>query len=287
MTLPVGCVLLSQGNRPDELLRAIASVLAQQDVEVSVVVVGNGWDPVGLPAEVLTVALAENVGVPEGRNVGAAAVAGDVLLFLDDDIELVGDDLLSRVVAQFGADDSLAVVQPRAVDPGGTATARRHVPRLRAGDPERSGDVAWFWEGASFIRRSAFDAAGGWPGEFFYGHEGIELAWRFVDAGCRIRYDAGLVVHNPPADPFRGPHHRFMDARNRVWVARRNLPVPLVVAYLTVWGAATLARSVRGGGAGAALRGFREGLRSDCGPRRPIRWRTVWRLTRLGRPPIV
>lgn len=287
MTLSVGCVLLSQGDRADELSRAVASLLAQRDVTLSVVVVGNGWQPVGLPPEVTTVELDQNVGVPAGRNIGAGQVAGDILLFLDDDIELVGDDLVARVVAQFAADDALAVVQPRALDPDGSATARRHVPRLRASDAERSGDVAWFWEGASFVRRTAFDAAGHWPGAFFYGHEGIELAWRFVDAGCRIRYDADLVVHNPPAAPFRGPQHRFMDARNRVWVARRNLPLPLLVGYLAVWISATLVRSVQGGGTKAALRGFIVGMRTECGPRRPIRWRTAWRLTRLGRPPIV
>jgi GT2 family glycosyltransferase len=287
VSLSVGCVLLSQGNRPGELSRAIASVLAQHDVEVSVVVVGNGWEPTGLPAEVIPVALAENAGVPEGRNIGADAVVGDILFFLDDDIELVGDDFLARAVAEFAADDALAVIQPRAVDPAGSPTARRHVPRLRTSDPERSGDVAWFWEGASLIRRTAFNTAGGWPGSFFYGHEGIELAWRFVDQGCRIRYDGDLVVHNPTAAPFRGPQHRFMDARNRVWVARRNLPFPLVVGYLLVWVSATLARSLRSGGAAAAIRGFWNGMRTDCGPRRPIRWQTAWRLTRLGRPPIV
>ncbi|MGN6473867.1 MAG: glycosyltransferase family 2 protein [Mycobacteriales bacterium] len=287
MSLAVGCVLLSQGNRPAELGRAIASVLGQRDVDVQVVVVGNGWEPSGLAAEVGTVGLAENAGVPEGRNIGARAVTGDILFFLDDDIELVGDDLLSRAVTQFAADESLAVIQPRAVDPAGTVTARRHVPRLRAGEAGRSGDGAWVWEGASLLRRSAFEEVGAWPGSFFYGHEGIELAWRLVDAGYRIRYDADLVVHNPPADPFRGPQHRFMDARNRVWVARRNLPPPLVAGYLAVWGTATLLRSLRGGGAAAALRGFRVGWRTDCGPRRPISWRTAWRLTRLGRPPIV
>jgi hypothetical protein len=78
-----------------------------------------------------------------------------------------------------------------------------------------------------------------------------------------------------------------MDARNRVWVARRNLPLPLVVGYLTVWFTATLVRSIKGGGVAASLRGFLEGVRTDCGPRQAIRWRTAWRLTKLGRPPIV
>ena len=66
-------------------------MLDQRDVDVDVVVVGNGWSPEGLPADVRSVALAENVGIPAGRNVGAAEATGDVLLFLDDDAELVGD----------------------------------------------------------------------------------------------------------------------------------------------------------------------------------------------------
>jgi len=33
--------------------------------------------------------------------------------------------------------------------------------------------------------------------------------------------------------------------------------------------------------------GFVEGWRTDPGVRRPMRWSTVWRMTRLGRPPII
>ncbi len=283
----VGCVVLSQGNRPAELAAALASVLAQRGVAVNLVVVGNGWEPANLPAAVSSVTLADNRGVPEARNIGASSVTGDLLLFLDDDIELVGTDLLARAVAQFDADPTLAVVQPRSLDPGGAPTARRHVPRLRARDPSRSGDVAWFWEGASLIRRSAFDEIGGWPGHFFYGHEGIEVAWRLIDGGYRIRYDAGLEVHNPQAAPFRGPQHRYLNARNRVWVARRNLPLPLLAGYLLVWGIATIGRARRAAEIPSVVRGFWDGVRTPCGPRRPLRWSTAWRLTRLGRPPIV
>jgi GT2 family glycosyltransferase len=283
----VGCVVLSQGTRPEGLQAALRSVLDQRDVEVDCVVVGNGWSPAGLPGEVRSVVLEDNVGIPQGRNLGAAAVRGDVLLFLDDDAALVGGDLLARAVAQFDADPRLGVLQPRAVDPAGSPTARRHVPRLRAGDALRSGDVAWFWEGGSMIRRSGFEEIGGWPGDFFYGHEGIEVAWRLVDAGYRIRYDADLCVLNPASDPFRGADHQYMNARNRVWVARRNLPAPLLAGYLGVWGTATVVRARSGADLRAIGRGFRDGARRPCGLRRPISWRAAWRLTRLGRPPVV
>lgn len=283
----IGAVLLSMGNRPAELDRALRCLLRQRDVSIDIVVVGNGWEPVGLPDGVRGIGLADNVGVPEGRNVGAAAVQGDVLLFFDDDLELIDDDVLSRAVAAFRADPRLGVLQPRALDPGGGTTARRHVPRLRTGDPDRPGDVAWFWEGCSFIRRTAFEQAGCWPGHFWYGHEGIELAWRVIDDGYRVHYAAGLTVLNPPAVPFRAPQHQRLNARNRVWVARRNLPHPVLELYVLVWALATIVRSRSRASVAAALRGFVEGARTPAGERRPIRWRTVWRLTALGRPPIV
>jgi GT2 family glycosyltransferase len=106
----VGCVVLSQGTRPGELSKAVGSVLAQRSVDLDCVVVGNGWSPSDLPAGVRSVALPENVGIPEGRNIGAAEVTGDVLLFLDDDAELVGTDLLASVVAAFEDDPRPCVV---------------------------------------------------------------------------------------------------------------------------------------------------------------------------------
>jgi GT2 family glycosyltransferase len=283
----VGCVVLSMGTRPVELSRALGSVLVQQRTEIDCVVVGNGWSPADLPAGVRSVALKENLGVPAGRNIGAAEVRGDVLLFLDDDTELIGDDLLVRAVAAFDDDPALGVVQLHAVDPGGAPTNRRHVPRLRAAGPDRSGDVAWFWEGAALIRRTALAEVGGWPDQFFYGHEGIEVAWRTIDAGYRVHYAAELGVLNPAAEPFRGPQHRYLDARNRVWVARRNLPLPFLVSYVGVWATATLLRARSRSDLRSIGRGFLAGARQSSGLRRPIRWRTAWRLSRLGRPPVV
>jgi hypothetical protein len=36
-----------------------------------------------------------------------------------------------------------------------------------------------------------------------------------------------------------------------------------------------------------ALRGYRDGLRRPCGTRRRLRVKTLWRMTRAGRPPII
>ena len=91
------------------------------------------------------------------------------------------------------------------------------------------------WEGAVAIRRDAFDYAGGWPDPFWYAHEGIELAWRVWDAGYQARYDGGIEVHHPAIKPTRHAEFYRFQARNRVWLARRNLPVPVGVLYVAAW----------------------------------------------------
>jgi hypothetical protein len=78
-----------------------------------------------------------------------------------------------------------------------------------------------------------------------------------------------------------------MNARNRVWVARRNLPHPVAELYVAVWSAITVARVHDREKLGVWFRGLREGIREDAGDRRPMTWSTVARLSRAGRPPIV
>lgn len=143
------------------------------------------------------------------------------------------------------------------------------------------------WEGAVAMRREALDYAKGWPGRFWYAHEGIELAWRVWDGGWHVRYDGELEVHHPAITPTRHAEFYRFQARNRVWLARRNLPVPVGVAYVLSW---VVIGGLRLRGREAwieTLRGYRMGLTSDAGARRPIDWRTVWRMTRAGHPPIV
>ena len=84
----LGAVVLTMGNRPDDLDRALTSLLGQTGVELDVVVVGNGWQPTGLPPGVRGHRLPENLGIPAGRNAGVPLVEGELLFFLDDDARL-------------------------------------------------------------------------------------------------------------------------------------------------------------------------------------------------------
>jgi GT2 family glycosyltransferase len=288
----VGVVVLTQGRRPDELARGVRSVLDQAGVEVDVVCVGNGWDPATavppLPPEVRTLHLPENLGIPAGRNRGVPRVGGEVLFFLDDDAFLPGTTFLADGCRLLADHPDLGLVQPRVVDPTGLTAPRRWIPRIRKGDPARSSDVFSCWEGAVLMPRAVFEQTGGWADPFFYAHEGIELAWRVWDTGRRAWYAGELEAAHPVIDPARHEYYYRLNARNRVWLARRNLPAVLVPVYVGSWTAIQVLRWARNPSALSAwFAGWRAGWREDPGERRPMSWRTVWRMALAGRPPVV
>jgi GT2 family glycosyltransferase len=283
-----GVTVLTMGNRPDDLNRGLASLLNQRDVDLDIVVVGNGWQPVGLPEGVKAHGLRENLGIPAGRNAGVSLVQGDLLFFLDDDARLPQNDTLARMAKQFAADPTLGMIQPRVLDPDGRKTLRRWIPRVRVGDPSRSSPAMHVWEGAVAIRRDAFEYAGGWPAPFWYAHEGVELAWRVWDGGFHVRYEGEIEVNHPAIEPTRR-HADFYQyqARNRLWLARRNLPVPVGVLYVLAWAVVSAVRLPSRSALVETLRGVRLGLTQPGGERRPMSWRTIWRMTRALRPAVV
>lgn len=290
--LKVGAVVITMGNRPAELRALLDSVAKQDGDPVEVVVVGNGSPVPDVPEGVRTIELPENLGIPGGRNVGIEAFGPsgsdvDILMFLDDDGLLPLTDTAEKCREAFTRDPKLGIVSFRIADPDTGETQRRHVPRLRAADPMRSSRVTTFLGGANAVRTRVIAEAGPLPAEFFYAHEETDLAWRALDAGWMIDYRADMVLHHPTTAPSRHAVYHRMVARNRVWLARRNLPALLVPVYLGVWLLLTLARRPSGPALKAWLGGFKEGWTTPCGPRRPMKWRTVWRLTRLGRPPVI
>jgi GT2 family glycosyltransferase len=280
----VGCVVLTTGGRPEVLDLALDSLRAQQGVELDTVVVFNGAQ---LPPGVRGIGLPKDDGIPAARNAGAAEASGELLFFLDDDASLRDEDALARVVARFEQDPQLGALQLGVAPRGGGAYSRDWVPRLRVGDRTRPSDVAALWEGAVAVRRSVFDDVGGWPAEFRFVHEGVDLAWRILDAGYRVHYAGDIVaLHPPPAPVAAGDRHAYSayhGARNRVWLARRHLPLPLGALFVASFAVRTLPRV----DARAALRGYRDGARGPYPQHRKLRPRTLWRMTRAGRPPVI
>lgn len=281
-------VSLTQGRRPAELRIGLESLLAQEGVDLDIVCVGNGAEPGDLPGGVRALVLPENVGISAGRNRGAEAVEGDYIFFLDDDAAIPSPTFLfeaSRMLVHAG---DVGLLQPRVTDPAGLGDPRRWIPRLRKKEATLSSDVFSVWEGATLLSRDVFDACGGWGEPYFYAHEGIELAWRVWAQGKRVWYAGDLVANHPTIDPARHSQYYRLNARNRVWLAKRNLPWPLVPVYVASWTGVQVLRWARHPDRLKPwFEGFREGWSTSPGGRRSMGWRTVLRMTRAGRPPLL
>ncbi|MEU8579122.1 glycosyltransferase family 2 protein [Streptomyces abikoensis] len=291
MTRPrLGVAILTMGNRPTELRDLLDSVAKQDTQPTRIVVVGNGTPLPPYDETVTTVELAENLGVTGGRNAALQRLHEfgdvDVVIDLDDDGLLIDHDVFARVQDLFADDPKLGIISFRIADETGH-TQRRHVPRLRTDDPMRRGPVTTFLGGGHALSTRMLQQTGGWPDHFFFTHEETDLAWRALDADWTILYAPELLLQHPRTSPARHAVYYRMTARNRVWLARRHLPAPLIPLYLGTWSLLTFARTRTLGGLKAWIEGFIEGIGTPCGERRPIRWSTVWRMTRLGRPPIL
>ena len=87
-------------------------------------------------------------------------ITSDIIIFLDDDAEVLTPDLWERTDKFFTQHPRCAVISFRIVDEDGIS-ARRHNPRF-GHFLDKPGTVGTFLGGACAIRRAAFEACGGY-----------------------------------------------------------------------------------------------------------------------------
>jgi N-acetylglucosaminyl-diphospho-decaprenol L-rhamnosyltransferase len=162
-----------------------------------------------------------NVGYGAAVNLGARpgpSPAPRWIVAANADVE-PAPGALRTLVAVGDADPGVGVVAPRLLLPDGRtqhhvhpfpslrATVALHVPGaarvLRTGtvlegrwDPDRPRDVDWAHGALLLVRRSAFDAVGGFADDRWLYAEDLDLCWRLARAGWRTRYvPQARVVH--------------------------------------------------------------------------------------------
>ena len=287
MKFDISAVILTMGDRPEALKDSINSIRMQEDIDVEVIVVWNGISPdQSIDAEI-HIHSDVNVGIPSGRNLGASKASGDLILFLDDDARLLDPELLDKVQETFDADKSIAITSLRIIDEDGL-TARRHIPRLGSKSGAISGEATSFLGGACVVRKLAWNQVNGYSGDLFYSMEETDLSWRILNAGWKIFYAADLLVAHPRTEPTRHSEAIYLTFRNRIWITKANLPLILIPIYILTWLGITVARNLSSSKALLAIfKGFISGLSSSPLTRSPLSWKTVARMTKLGRPPII
>ena len=164
---------------------------------------------------------------------------------------------------------------------------RRWTPASAAPEADGLRMSTTFPGGGHAIRRSAFLEVGGYCDELFFKHEETDLSWRLLDHGWDIAYDDRCVIEHPATPEGRHPSALRVGARNKVWIARMALPVILIPPSVAITVVRYVGRCRRVAEIGQVSSGVRAGFTQLPAKRAPMSWRTVWLLSKRGRPPIL
>ncbi len=236
----IAAVVVTHAAPPGMLERSLVAI-RQGDLGGSgvdrLVVVDNGPERVD-PGDADIVVRTANHGYGAAANTGfAAALAGgaDLVALLNDDT-LVEPGWSAALAAALDAPD-VGAAQPALVDLDGACVTSLGVrlDRFGAGsDIGRGTPVAAlptdpepldiFTGGAVVFTRDFLAATGGFDERFFMYYEDVDLAlrgaglgWRYVLVPqARVRHAGGATTGGQPS------RTRFLQERNRLWIARRH-----------------------------------------------------------------
>jgi N-acetylglucosaminyl-diphospho-decaprenol L-rhamnosyltransferase len=261
----VSAVIVSYNVR-DLLLQCIASLRA--DGIEHIVVVDNassdGSAGAARAEEVEVVALDTNVGFGSGANQGVARTSTPYVIVCNPDLEVEpgANKALADVLDN---EPDVGIVAPRIETPDGRLypSARTFPDMVDAAghaflqfawrsnpfsrrykmldwDHAAAGDVDWVAGTYLVVRRTAWDAVGGFDEAFFMYLEDVDLCWRLKAAGWRTRYEpAARIVHaigrSTDQTPYRmiAQHHRsLLRYASKTMHGPRRALLPVVAAAL-------------------------------------------------------
>jgi GT2 family glycosyltransferase len=190
--------------------------------------------------------LDRNYGYCKGNNLASEAARGQYLLILNNDVE-VSEGWLDPVMQMFREEPETAVIQPRLrsvekpdyFEYGGAAGGLldhygypfcrgRIFDELEKDTGQYSENADIFWaSGAAFaVRKEIFLEFGGFEERYEFHMEEIDLCWRLLNSGYKIRYCAGSTVYHLGGGSLPTGSYRkvYFNYRNNLAMMFRNLP---------------------------------------------------------------
>ncbi len=199
MTIVDISIIVPVFNSPGELSKCLDALLASRNPRVEIIVADDcstdGTSAVATQRDVRVVRTDRNSGPAVARNRGAQEARGAVLFFVDADV-VVAPDAIDRVLQVFANHpDVTAVFGSYDARPAAKGTVSQYRNLLHHFVHQQGNrEASTFWAGCGAIRRSVFQALGGFDAERFPypSIEDIELGLRMRRAGYRIVLDKQL-----------------------------------------------------------------------------------------------
>lgn len=266
---PVVSFLVITHRRAAVVIEAIESVLTQDYPNKEVVVIvspaGDTYQTVAARFEDVDAVTVEQEqsrrGVAAARNEAFEAATGDILVIFDDDAVFDDQSAAKRIVETFEDNRDVGALAFRSEGYDSGQVILPEIPRGPAGKmPDQRYRTTYFVGVGAAFRRSAIERTTGFPDEFFYYMEELDLSFQLLENGFEILYVPEIVVrHRGEGDgrPELSEQWR-LTLENRIRVSIRHLPLRYVLVSAIVWTGYVLYRT--GGSIGAVLTAYRNVL---------------------------
>ena len=228
----VSLIILSWG-RKNEILETLGELQRQIYKDFEIVVIDQGSAD-KLPEEIVRkypeiklIRLAENIGVPAGRNLGVLNSGGQFLFFLDNDAVL-GHSSLQKIVDKFKECPEVGIIGCAMLN-----YVTKELDKDLWGYPgdwlkyaKSEFESYTYCGGGCAIKREVFERVGLFWEDLFFGCEEIDYGIRTLDKGYKIIYfPEAKVFHRVSKE--KKTSLRKLDCyvlRNSLWVSWRLLP---------------------------------------------------------------
>lgn len=192
-----------------------------------------------------------NYGVAGGRNYATQFAEGNILVYIDDDTTIEDTDWLKKIVEAFSIKEcdgrklgalSFKVLYTANREIQKTAFPHKQFEKYKG----KHSFLTYYYVGcAHAILREAWNKAGTYPDDFFYGMEEYDLSYRILDKGYCIRYDDSIIIlhkESPLGRQTKAEKLRFMWV-NKSRVTWRYLPKKYFFSAAIMWSIEYLRKS--------------------------------------------
>ena len=255
-------VVILNWNGRDFLARFLPFVVTHSTEDADIVVIDNGStdDSVVFLTQnfpsVFIVRNEENLGFAGGYNEGLKQIRNDYYILLNSDVE-VTEGWLKPILSHMDCQPTVVACQPllRAfhdresfeyaggaggyIDRLGYPFCRGRLFQHLEKDEGQYNDlreIFWATGACMFIRRSAFEEAGGFDAGFFAHMEEIDLCWRLKNMGYKVIVVPGSVVYHVGGGtlPRKSSRKTYLNMRNNGLMLIKNLPLHRLPWVLTI-----------------------------------------------------
>lgn len=250
---PLSVIIITY-NRPDDLGMLVRNLAAQQNAGTlleEVIVINNASTAdysevkafmAGFPF-FRYVDSPENLGVARGRNLGITMAKAPILVTIDDDAWFRDATALQSIADAFSGsylrDNNAGILCFKVLY---ASTGQMQVNAFPHKQFEKYRGKPYFlapyFIGCGHaILKEAYDKAGLYPEDFFYGMEEYDLSYRVIENGYSIAYLSDIVVMHNESPLGRTPHAEKMRMLwvNKAKVAYRYLPKYCFYTTAAMW----------------------------------------------------